>query len=145
MLFAPKWLKSLNGFDKILNKMQIKGLELLRKKYGLPHELFCVGVAGSSEIGKIILRRDYHVLKKERSSLTEKEIFFILLQHENKHMQLSGSSEVMTDEQIESTLDEIKTFEDLCDFIESLENKEQPLFQANQVCQEIECIIKDNL
>jgi len=40
----------------ILNTKQIKELEILRKKYNIPHEAYYFAVASSSELGKIIIR-----------------------------------------------------------------------------------------
>jgi hypothetical protein len=140
MLFTPKWAE-LSGSMHILNRRQLSKLEKLRQEFDLPHETFGLVITASSEFGKIIMERDYHNLKKKYPNLSEKEILTSLLKYENQCMEQSGSSEVMTDEQVELAMIDINNFDALCNFIIELEHKEQPQYYKNEIGSKIESII----
>jgi hypothetical protein len=142
MLFAPAWLKMLGGVESILTTKQIRELERLRKEYGIPHDLYSLGVAASSELGKIIIRRDYKNFKMLHPNLSEKQILTALLQHENQTMEQSGSTEVMTEDQIAQAMAGINSIDDYCNFVVELEHREQPLYYDNEICAHIESIIR---
>jgi len=143
MIFAPKWSKMLQNIDLILSKKLIGGLEKLRKEIDIPHDVFSLAVSASSEFGKIIIKRDYKHLKNEFPDVPEKQILTKLLYYENHAMEMSGSTEQMTDEQIEMAMENINTLDDLCDFITELERREQPLYYENEIGAKIESIIKN--
>jgi hypothetical protein len=102
-----------------------------------------MGVLDSTELGKIIIKRDYKDLKNRYPDWSEKEILTFLLYHENKHMRSSGTTEVMTDDQIAEVMCKIKSLDDFCDFVAELECRENPLLYENEIAQEIESIIKN--
>jgi hypothetical protein len=142
MLFSPDWVKISQGLETLLTTKQIKKLEDVRKKHAIPHNYFSIVVLASSEFGKIIIKRDYENLKKLHPAWSEKELLTFLLHHENKHMKNSGSTEVMSDGQIADAMCNINLLEDFCNFVVGLEHREQPLYYGNEICQEIESIIK---
>jgi hypothetical protein len=145
MLFTPAWLRILPGVKSILNTGQIKKLEILRKRYNISHDLYSQGVIASSELGKIVIRRDYKNLKQKYPDRSEKEILTSMLQYENQTMKISGSTEVMTEEQITDAMSNIDSVDDLCDFVVGLERREQPAYYENEICTQIESIIKNKL
>lgn len=142
MLFAPAWLKMIQGMEAILNNKQIRELEILRKEWEIPHDTFSLAVSASSEFGIIIIERDYKRLKKQYPNLSEKQILTAMLQHENQVMKASGSTEVMTEVQITTAMSKINSLVDFCDFVVGIEHHEQPLYYNNEICARIESIIK---
>jgi hypothetical protein len=142
MIFAPKWSKMLENIDSILSKKQIGELENLRNEFDIPHDVFSLAVSASSEFGKIIIERDYKNLKKEFPDAPEKKILTALLNYENHAMEMSGSTEQMTDKQIEMAMDNINTLDDLRNFITELEHREQPLYYEGKIGAKIESIIE---
>jgi hypothetical protein len=143
VLSAPAWLQMLRGMESVLTTKQIKELERLRKEYSIPHDLYSLGVAASSEFGKVIIRRDYKNFKKLHPNLSEKQILTALLQWEKQAMEKSGSTEVMTEEQITNAISRINSIDDLCDFVVELEHHEQRMYYENEICARIESIIKN--
>ncbi len=141
---AHIWLELLGDLAKMLNPQQIEKLERLRENYSIPHDFFVIGVSASSEIGNKIIRRDYNDLSKRNKYLSEKEKFVFLLNHENKHIKLSGSNHIMTDDQIENAVLNMNNLDDLCEFITNLEKLENPLIYENEIFMETERIIKEN-
>ena len=143
MISTPQWSKMLPNIDLILSKRQIRELENLRNEFDIPHDVFSLGVSASSEFGKIIIERDYKNLKNEFPHAPEKQILTALLNYENHAMEISGSTEQMTDKQIDMAMDNINTLDDLCNFITELEHREQPLYYEGEIGEKIESIIKN--
>lgn len=143
MFFAPAWSKKFKNIELILNTKQIKELEILRKKYNIPHDAYSFAVESSSELGKIIIRRDYKKFNEQYPDLSEKQILTALLQYENHFMELSGSTELMTEEQITNAMSRINSLDDLCDFVVELEHRENPMFYDHEITDQIESIVRN--
>ena len=143
MLFTPKWLKMMKRVKSLLSTKQIKELEALRDKYNISHDLYGSGVIASSELGKLVIKRDYKDMKRKHPDLSEKEILTWLLRYENKTMQISGSTEVMTGEQITEAMSKINSLDDFCNFVVALERREQPMYYENEIWAQVEGIIKN--
>jgi hypothetical protein len=133
-LLTTVWLKMVPWAQSILNAKQIRELEAFRKQFEIPDDFFSRCVIASSERRKIVIRRDYKEFKETFSDLSEREILMCLLEYETQTMH-------MTEEQIAHAMSKIESLDDLCDFVVSREQREQPVHD-NEICKEIDSIIR---
>ncbi len=140
---SPVWLENIEWISKFLSSHQIEKLETLRDEYGIPHEFFSVGVSSSPELGKLIVIRDYYDYRKMAPHSSEEQIFTSLLIHENKHIKISGSKNIMTDEQIKKAASDMNTLDELCEFIANLDSQENSHINHHEISIKIEQIIQE--
>ena len=112
MLFKPKWAKLLPP-NLRPDEKRISELEKLRVEFNIPHEALVMRVM-SSPVTTRRGERDYlEILKIRNPRATEEELLRMVLV---SRMQRPPAIE-MTEQEIDKAMENINSFDDLCDYI----------------------------
>jgi len=122
MLFKAKWVKILPS-DLRPDKKRIEELEKLRVKFTIPHEALAMRVISSPVSTRKVQRKCLQTLRIQNPGKSEKELFRMVL---ISRIQAPPSFE-MTEEEIDQAMKNINSFDDLCDYIVSLDEQEPAL------------------
>ena len=119
MLFKPKWIKLLPPNLRPGEKW-IGELEKLRSAFGIPHEALAMRVASSSITTRRVQRNCLETFRIHNPVASEKELFRMVLL---SRAQTPPVIEI-TEEEIDQAIKSINSFDELCDYIIKLEEKE---------------------
>lgn len=119
MLLSPRWVGMLPRHLRP-EKEKIKELEKLRKNYNIPHKLFSLRVLSSPSTTIKAQRESFKRLKRINPYASEKKLLRMVLKERLQTPPVTP----MTKEEIDEAMEDINTFEDLCDFIIFLDEQE---------------------
>lgn len=106
--------------DWILGKEQVDELEKLRSKYDIPHDALVARIACSPAITRKIQRQSYDILKTQYPESSEK---FLLEMALWLRISTPPGYEI-SDQEVGQALENINSFDDLCDYIIELDDQE---------------------
>jgi hypothetical protein len=119
MLIKPKWVRMLPSYLRP-DKKRIKELEKLRSEHDITHDLLTMCVMSSPISTRKVQRIYFTALISEYPQASMKELLkMLLISRIKKPPQIE-----ITDEEIESAMENINSFDALCDYIIELEEKE---------------------
>jgi hypothetical protein len=119
MLLKPKWVKMLPSYLRPDEK-RIRELENLRVKAEIPHESLTMRVMSSPLTTRKVQRINLTALKGLNPQASEKELLKMLL---ISRIQTPPQIEI-TEQEIDNAMENIHSFDDMCDYIIKLEEKE---------------------
>lgn len=126
MFFKPKWLKLLPEFMRPEEK-KIRELENLRVEFGIPHEALALSIAGSPWTTLSVQKLKLFWFRSQNPSASENEILRMVLISTLEDIEVQGFS-VIEDQEIEKAMEDIKSINDLCDYINKLFDIIEPPF-----------------
>jgi len=135
VLFKPKWIKLLPS-NLRPNEKRIGKLEKLRSAFGIPHEALVMRVSSSSITTRRVQRNCFETFKAHNPQASQKELLTMVFL---SRIQTPSLIE-MTKEEIDQAIKSINSFDELCDCIIKLEEKEPSfpdLFGIGKVIDEI--------
>lgn len=119
MLFKPRWVKLLPSYLRPDEK-RIKELENLRVTSDIPHEALTMRVMSSPATTRKVERMNLMALRIQNSQTPEKELLkMILVSRIQKPPKIE-----MTEQEIDNAMESINSFDDLCDYIATLEEQD---------------------
>jgi len=140
MFLRPRWLKLLPKYVWP-NESKIKHIEKLRKEFDIPHEMLAMRIANSRATTIKVQKHFLEEYRREFPNLSEKELWICVLTSRidtyKQKIYEDASTGVITQKKAENKLDKlisltekaikitesIKSFEELCDYIISLDEK----------------------
>jgi len=140
MIFKPSWLKIIPNHLRP-EKEGVKRLEQLRTQFNIPHNLFGLRVLGSPSTTIKAQRYSYSRLKHLKPSATEKELLQMVLE---ERLQTPPVTK-MSREEIDKAMENINSFEDLCDFVIALDELEPATPDPLGIGKKINEILKEGL
>jgi len=142
MLFKPRWARILFKSPNLrINDDKIKQIEILRKEYGLPHEIMAETVGNNRTMTRIVQRNILEAHKRIVSDASEKELWLLVLfsRVESLHNFVLYSVETgdiseseaahkfdllaNVQEKAKERIEKMNSFEMLCDYIISLDEE----------------------
>ena len=119
-LFKPKWFNLLPSHLRP-DKKRISELEKLRRAFDIPHDALATGIISSPETTRKVQRQCLRNLKNQNPGVPEKELLKMVLISRIA----TPPSIDMTEQEIDQALENINSFDELCDYIIALDEKEQ--------------------
>ncbi len=119
MLFKPKWVKIIPS-NLRPDKKRISELEKLRSAFGISHEDLSMRVIGSTVTTRKVQRQCLRNFRNQNPGAPEKELLKMVL---ISRIIVPPSIE-MTEQEMEQAMENINSFDDLCDYIIALDEKE---------------------
>ncbi len=119
MLLKPKWVKLLPS-NLRPDKKRISELEKLRNTFGISHEDLSMRVIGSPATTRKVQRQCIRNFRNQNPEAPEKELLKMVL---ISRIIVPPSIE-MTEQEIDQAMENINSFDDLCDYIIALDEKE---------------------
>ena len=139
--FKPQWVRTLPDYIRPGSDVIAK-LEKLRKELDIPHDMFAVRVASSPVMSRRVQKHFLEDFRRQLPNSTEKELWIMVLAsrvdtHKNKILaDIStgdlNSESVVKDkfdrlisviEKYEDTVGKMRSFDELCDYIISLDEE----------------------
>lgn len=119
MLFKPNWVKILL-LDLRPDKKRVEELEKLRVEFAIPHEALAMRVMSSPVTTRKVQRKCLETLRIQNPRKSERELFKMVL---ISRIQAPPSFE-MTEPEIDEAMKNINSFDELCDYIITLDEQE---------------------
>ena len=119
MLFKPKWSKMLPP-DLRPDDKRIDKLEKLRRSSDIPHEALYLRVVSSPVTTRRVQKNCLETLRIHHPGTPEKELLKMVLVSRTR----TAPEIEITQEEIDHVMNNINSFDDLCDYIIGLEEKE---------------------
>jgi hypothetical protein len=121
MLFKPKWVKLLPTHLKP-DKKCINDLEKLRVEFGIPHDALAMRVMCSPATTRKVQRHCLENFRIQNPEASESELLKMVL---ISRLLTPPSIEIeMTEQEIDQAMEHINSFDDLCEFIITLDELE---------------------
>jgi len=121
MLFKPKWAKLLPPHLRPDEK-RTGELEKLRAEFRIPHDALAMGIMSSPATTRRVQRNCLESLRIQNPGKSEKELLRMVLISRIQAPPSYG----MTEQEIDQTMKNINSFDDLCDYIMALDKQELP-------------------
>ena len=118
-LFKPKWFNLL-PLNLRPDKKRISELEKLRRAFDIPHDALATGIMSSPEITRKVQRQMLRNLRNLNPVAPEKELLKMVL----ISRVTSPPSIDMTEQEMDQAMENINSFNELCDYIIALDEKE---------------------
>ena len=118
-LFKPKWFNLLPSHLRP-DKKGISELEKLRRAFDIPHDALATGIISSPETTRKVQRQMLRNLRNLNPVAPEKELLKMVLISRIT----TPPSIDMTEQEIDQALENINSFDELCDYIIALDEKE---------------------
>jgi len=119
-LFKPQWFNLLPSHLRP-DKKRISELEKLRRAFNLPYQVLATGIMSSPETTRKVQRQMLRMFRSLYLEAPEKELLKMVL--------ISGimspPSIDMTEQEMDQAMENINSFDELCDYIIALDEKEQ--------------------
>ena len=119
MLFKPKWVKLLPP-DLRPDKRRTSELEKLRSAFGIPHEALVMRIASSPITTRRVQRNCLETFRIHNPRASQKELLRMVLASRTRTPPVIE----MTEEEVDQAMRSINSFDELCDYIIKLEEKE---------------------
>ncbi|MBA7549111.1 hypothetical protein ES705_41584 [subsurface metagenome] len=119
MLFKPKWVKIIPS-NLRPNKKLISELEKLRRRYNIPHEALSTRILSSPATTRKVQKQMLRNFRNQNPGASEKELFKMVLISRI----ISPPGIKITEQEIDQAMENINSFDDLCDYIIMLDEKE---------------------
>ncbi|GAI08752.1 unnamed protein product [marine sediment metagenome] len=119
MFFKPRWIKLIPSHLRP-DKKRISELEKLRSSFGIPHEDLAMRVIGSTATTRKVQRQCLRNFRNQNPGAPEKELLKMVL------ISRITSPPIIkiTEQEIDQAMENINSFDDLCDYIIALDEKE---------------------
>lgn len=121
MLFKPKWVKLLQPHLRPDEK-RTGELEKLRVEFRIPHDALAMGIMSSPTTTRRIQRNCLESLRIQNPGKSEKELLRMVLISRIQAPPSYG----MTEQEIDQAMENINSFDDLCNYIIGLDKQELP-------------------
>jgi hypothetical protein len=118
-LFKPKWFNLLPS-NLRPDKKRISELEKLRRAFNLSHEVLAAGIMSSPETTRKVQRQMLRKFRNTNPEAPEKELLKMVLISRIT----SPPSIDMTEQEMDQAMENINSFDELCDYIIALDEKE---------------------
>ncbi len=119
MLFLPKWVRGIPPPARP-DEARIRAIETFRKQHRIPHEPMFLKVVGSATTTRKIQRHIYLQMKAQQPTASENDLLAAVLVS-----RLAATPPVpITEAEFDSAMEQINSFDDLCDFIITLDKQE---------------------
>lgn len=118
-LFKPKWFNLLPSHLRP-DKKRMSELEKLRRAFNLSHEVLATGIMSSPETTRKVQRQCLRNLKNQNPGAPERELLKMVLISRI----MTPPSIDMTEQEMDKAMENINSFDDLCDYIIALDEKE---------------------
>jgi hypothetical protein len=125
MLFKPKWVKLLPS-NLRPDKKQVNKLENLRIKFGIPHDTLAMRILSSPATTRRVQNQCLENFRAKNPEVSEKELFRMVLVSRIQTIESDGFCR-MTNQEIDEVMKDINSFDELCDYIISIDEQE-PVF-----------------
>jgi len=122
-LFKPKWFNLL-PLNLRPDKKRMSELEKLRREFDIPHEALATRIMGSPETTRKVQRQMLRRLRNLNPGAPEKELLKMVLISRIT----SPPSIDMTEQEMCQAMENINSFDDLCDYIIALLDEKELLF-----------------
>jgi len=119
-LFKPKWFNLLPS-NLRPDKKRISELEKLRRTFYLPHEVLATGIMSSPETTRKVQRQMLTKFRNLNSEAPKKELLKMVLISRIT----SPPSIDMTEQEMDQAMENINSFDDLCDYIIALDELDE--------------------
>ena len=119
MLFKPKWIKLLPS-NLSPDGKRIGQLENFRRTFGIPHEALAMRVISSTVTTRRAQRNCFETFRARNPQASQKELLTMVLL---SRIQTPPLIEI-TEEEIDQAIKSINSFDELCDCIIKLEERE---------------------
>jgi len=119
MFFKPKWVKLLPS-NMRPDKKRISELEKLRVESGIPHDALTMRIMSSPATTRKVQRQCLRDFRNQNPGAPEKELLKMVL---ISRIIVPPSIE-MTEQEIDQAMEYINSFDDLCNYIIALDEKE---------------------
>ena len=96
-------------------------MEKLRSEFGIPHNALAIGIMGSPATTRKVQRQFLRNFRIQSPEASEKELFRMVLISRI----ISPPSIDITEQEIDQAMENINSFDELCDYIIALDEKEQ--------------------
>jgi len=140
MIFKPSWLKIIPNHLRP-EKEVVKGLEQLRAQFNIPHNLFGLRVLSSPSTTVKAQRYSYEYFKKKAPGSSERELLLMVLE---ERLQTPPVTK-MSRKEIDKAMENINSFEDLCDYVMALDEMEPATPDPLGIGKRIDEILKEGL
>jgi len=119
MLFKPKWVKMLPSYMRPDEK-RISALEKFRVAFDIPHEALAMRVMSSPATTRKVESMNLMALRIQNPQASEKELLkMVLISRIKRPPEIE-----ITEQAIDNAMENIHSFDDMCDYIVKLEEKE---------------------
>ena len=119
MLFKPKWVKIIPP-NLRPDKKRISELEKLRSAFGISHEDLSMCIIGSPATTRKVQKQMLRNFGNQNPGASEKELLKMVLISRI----VSPPIIKITEQEIDQAMENINSFDDLCDYIIALDEKE---------------------
>ena len=146
MLFSPKWVRLLPE-NLRPDKKRVQMLEKLRSQYEIPHELMMMRVAQSKATMRKVQRTALEYFRRHNPSSPEKELLRMVLISRLNISQLTNPYELSiynpSEEEIDEVMSKINSFDDLINYIASMDDQEPSLPDPMELGRRIDEILEE--
>lgn len=125
MLFKPKWVKLVPS-NLRPDKKQVNKLEKLRVKFGIPHDTLAMRILSSPATTRRVQNQCLENFRAKNPGVSEKELFRMVLVSRIQAIESDGFCR-MTNQEIDEVMKDMNSFDELCDYIISIDEQE-PVF-----------------
>jgi len=136
MLFKPKWFNLL-PLNLRPDKKRISELEKLRRAFNLSHEVLATGITSSPETTRKVQRQMLKKFRNINPEAPEKELLKMVLISRIT----SPPSIDMTEQEMDQAMENINSFDELCDYIIALDEKESLFPDISGIGEKIDKIL----
>jgi hypothetical protein len=122
MLFKPKWVKllplNLRPDEKLVSK-----IEKLRVKFDIPHDALALRILSSPATTRRVQKQCLENFRAQNPRVSEKELFKMVLVSRIKIIESNGFCRI-TNQEIDEAMKDINSFDELCEYIISIDEQE---------------------
>lgn len=122
MLFEPKWVKLLPSYLRPDGK-RISELEKLRIEFRIPHNVLAMRILSFPATIRRVQKHCLEIFRAQNTGVSEKELFRMVLASRIQIREAYGFRG-MTNQVIDEAMKNINSFDELCDYIISIDEQE---------------------